>query len=76
MAHDIYAQYEYRTHVLRRIAGAIGASAAAPAAALANRRATGHRSPSRPPYGLANVKNETYTAEGPISYWNGYVAVT
>ena len=22
------------------------------------------------------VKNETYTAEGPISYWNAYVAVT
>jgi cytochrome c peroxidase len=22
------------------------------------------------------VKNETYTAEGPISYWNNYVAVT
>jgi len=29
-----------------------------------------------PAYGLAEVKNETYTAEGPISYWNGYVAVT
>ena len=29
-----------------------------------------------PAYGLARVKNETYTAEGPISYWNGYVAVT
>ena len=29
-----------------------------------------------PAYGLANVKNETYTAEGPISYWNAYVAVT
>jgi mono/diheme cytochrome c family protein len=29
-----------------------------------------------PAYGLASVKNETYTAEGPISYWNGYVAVT
>jgi hypothetical protein len=27
-------------------------------------------------YGLAQVKNETYTAEGPISYWNAYVAVT
>ena len=27
-------------------------------------------------YGLADVKNETYTAEGPISYWNAYVAVT
>lgn len=29
-----------------------------------------------PAYGLAGVENETYTAEGPISYWNAYVAVT
>jgi len=29
-----------------------------------------------PAYGLAEVTNETYTAEGPISYWNAYVAVT
>jgi cytochrome c5 len=29
-----------------------------------------------PAYGLGHVKNETYTAEGPISYWNAYVAVT
>jgi mono/diheme cytochrome c family protein len=29
-----------------------------------------------PAYGLASIKNETYTAEGPISYWNAYVAVT
>jgi cytochrome c5 len=29
-----------------------------------------------PAYGLSQVKNETYTAEGPISYWNAYVAVT
>ena len=29
-----------------------------------------------PVYGLAQVRNETYTAEGPISYWNAYVAVT
>ena len=29
-----------------------------------------------PAYGLAEVKNETYTAEGPISYWNAYDAVT
>ena len=29
-----------------------------------------------PAYGLANVTNETFTAEGPISYWNAYVAVT
>src|SRR5689334_24362121 len=27
-----------------------------------------------PAYGLAQVKNETYTSEGPISYWNAYVA--
>lgn len=29
-----------------------------------------------PAYGLAEVKNETYTADAPISYWNAYVAVT
>jgi mono/diheme cytochrome c family protein len=29
-----------------------------------------------PAHGLAEVVNETYTAEGPISYWNNYVAVT
>jgi mono/diheme cytochrome c family protein len=29
-----------------------------------------------PAYGLASIINETYTAEGPISYWNAYVAVT
>src|SRR5688500_17833914 len=29
-----------------------------------------------PVYGLAKVTNETYTADGPISYWNAYVAVT
>jgi mono/diheme cytochrome c family protein len=29
-----------------------------------------------PAYGLARIANETYTAEGPISYWNAYVAVT
>jgi hypothetical protein len=29
-----------------------------------------------PALGLAEVQNETYTAEGPISYWNSYVAVT
>lgn len=28
-----------------------------------------------PAYGLARVKNETFTAEGPISYWNAYVAI-
>jgi mono/diheme cytochrome c family protein len=29
-----------------------------------------------PAYGLSKIKNETYTAEAPISYWNAYVAVT
>jgi hypothetical protein len=29
-----------------------------------------------PAYGLAHIRNETFTAEGPISYWNAYVAVT
>jgi hypothetical protein len=29
-----------------------------------------------PAYGLRNVARETYTAEGPVSYWNAYVAVT
>ena len=29
-----------------------------------------------PAYGLRSVAKETYTAEGPVSYWNAYVAVT
>jgi hypothetical protein len=29
-----------------------------------------------PAYGLANVAKETFTGEGPITYWNNYVAVT
>jgi len=29
-----------------------------------------------PAYGLSKIKNETYTGDGPISYWNAYVAVT
>jgi mono/diheme cytochrome c family protein len=29
-----------------------------------------------PAYGLANVPLETFTGEGPVSYWNNYVAVT
>jgi cytochrome c553 len=29
-----------------------------------------------PAYGLKGVPKETYTGEGPISYWNQYVAVT
>ena len=29
-----------------------------------------------PAYGLADVALETYTGDGPVSYWNNYVAVT
>ena len=29
-----------------------------------------------PAYGLAGVELETFTGEGPVSYWNSYVAVT
>jgi mono/diheme cytochrome c family protein len=29
-----------------------------------------------PAFGLSKVASETYTAEGPVSYWNRYVAVT
>jgi hypothetical protein len=29
-----------------------------------------------PAYGLRDVALETYTGEGPVSYWNNYVAVT
>jgi cytochrome c553 len=29
-----------------------------------------------PAYGLADIAKETYTGEGPISYWNKYVAIT
>lgn len=29
-----------------------------------------------PAYGLQHVAKETYTATGPVSYWNAYVAVT
>ena len=29
-----------------------------------------------PAYGLHGVAMETYTADGPVSYWNAYVAVT
>jgi len=29
-----------------------------------------------PAYGLRGVALETYTGEGPVSYWNSYVAVT
>jgi cytochrome c5 len=29
-----------------------------------------------PAYGLQNVAHETFTGDGPISYWNNYVAVT
>jgi mono/diheme cytochrome c family protein len=29
-----------------------------------------------PAYGLENIERETYTADGTVSYWNAYVAVT
>jgi cytochrome c5 len=29
-----------------------------------------------PAYGLRHVELETFTGDGPVSYWNGYVAVT
>jgi hypothetical protein len=29
-----------------------------------------------PAYGLQNVAKETFTGDGPVSYWNAYVAVT
>ncbi|WP_208456884.1 c-type cytochrome [Lysobacter solisilvae (ex Woo and Kim 2022)] len=29
-----------------------------------------------PAYGLQHVRNETYTGDGPVAYWNAYVAVT
>jgi cytochrome c553 len=29
-----------------------------------------------PAYGLAGVPVETYTGDGPVSYWNAYVAIT
>ena len=29
-----------------------------------------------PAYGLKGIARETFTAEGPVSYWNAYVAVT
>jgi mono/diheme cytochrome c family protein len=29
-----------------------------------------------PAYGLLGVDKETFTAEGPVSYWNAYVAIT
>jgi cytochrome c5 len=29
-----------------------------------------------PAYGLKNVALETYTGEGPVSFWNSYIAVT
>jgi hypothetical protein len=29
-----------------------------------------------PAYGLAGVAKETYTGDGPVSYWNAYVAIT
>jgi mono/diheme cytochrome c family protein len=29
-----------------------------------------------PAYGLRNVARETFTGDGPVSYWNAYVAIT
>lgn len=29
-----------------------------------------------PAFGLRNVKREIYTGDGPVSYWNAYVAIT
>ena len=29
-----------------------------------------------PAFGLRNVAKETYTGDGPVSYWNAYVAIT
>jgi mono/diheme cytochrome c family protein len=29
-----------------------------------------------PAYGLRGIDRETFTAEGPVSYWNAYVAIT
>jgi mono/diheme cytochrome c family protein len=29
-----------------------------------------------PAYGLKNVARETFTGDGPVSYWNAYVAIT
>ncbi|HEU4774301.1 MAG TPA: c-type cytochrome [Lysobacter sp.] len=29
-----------------------------------------------PAYGLRHIRNETFTGDGPVSYWNAYVAVT
>jgi mono/diheme cytochrome c family protein len=29
-----------------------------------------------PAYGLQGIDKETFTAEGPVSYWNAYVAIT
>jgi mono/diheme cytochrome c family protein len=29
-----------------------------------------------PAYGLLGIRNETFTGDGPVSYWNAYVAVT
>jgi mono/diheme cytochrome c family protein len=38
----------------------------------------GQNTPIRipPAYGLHGVSHETYTGDGPVSYWNAYVAVT
>jgi hypothetical protein len=41
-----------------------------------NHDAESHPVQIPPAYGLRDVALETYTGEGPVSYWNAYVAVT
>lgn len=41
-----------------------------------NQDAESHPVMLPPAYGLRDVALETYTGEGPVSYWNAYVAVT
>ena len=41
-----------------------------------NQDAESHPVEIPPAYGLRDVALETYTGEGPVSYWNAYVAVT
>lgn len=44
--------------------------------AYLNRDGQSHPVQLPPAYGLRDVALETYTGEGPVSYWNAYVAVT
>lgn len=72
---------------LPALAGKLGVDPAAAKAALAswgagrydarfNQDAESHPVMMPPAYGLRDVALETYTGEGPVSYWNAYVAVT